>query len=150
MSTPQWRPIGSIKGPAGSRGPSWEVLPFSMQGGLRVVNGIGRFPIKGGTYHVETVAATVEEAPVGAPVILDVRVNGTSIYAANPNRRPTIHPGQNSATIGAHTPTVIEDGGYINVDVVQVGSILPGQFLVVAVRLQQIVAVGATVTGTTP
>lgn len=141
MSTPQWRPVGSIRGPEGKQGPSWEVPSFSMQGTLRVLTGAGRYPIKGGTYRLETVAATVEGPPLGSPIIVDVKVNGVSIYAGNLDRRPTIMPGTRDAVVGAHNPTIVSDGGYVNVDVVAVGDVLPGQFLVVAPRLQQIVAV---------
>jgi hypothetical protein len=147
VSTPQWRPVGSIRGPAGQTGPSWEVLPFSMQGSLRVMSGAGRYPIKGGTYRLETVAATVEVPPLGTAIVVDVRVNGVSIYAGHDDRRPTIQPGQHDADVGAHNPTIVTDGGYVNVDVVAVGSVLPGQFLVVAARLQQIVAADATLAG---
>lgn len=150
MSTPQWRPIGSIRGPQGLPGPSWEVLPFSMQGVLRVLTGAGRFPIKGGTYRLETIAATVEIPPTGAAVVADVRINGTSVYAGHPDRRPTIAPGQHTAVVGDHNPTIVTDGGYVNVDVVQIGSVNPGAFLVVAARLQQIVAVDETLAGLTP
>lgn len=150
MSEPSWRPVGSIRGPAGPAGPSWEVLPFSMQGVLRVLSGAGRFPIKGGTYRLETVAATVETPPLGAPIIADVRINGVSVYAGHDDRRPTIAPGAYAAVVGDHNPTIVTDGGYVNVDVVQVGSSLPGAFLVVAARLQQIVAVDETLAGLTP
>jgi hypothetical protein len=144
MTTPLWRPVGSIRGPEGRQGPSWEVLPFSMQGTLRVLTGAGRYPIKGGSYRLETVAATVEVPPLGSPVVVDVRVNGLSIYAGHPERRPTIAPGQHNAVVGAHNPTIVLDGGYVNVDIIAVGATLPGQFLVVAARLQQIVAADET------
>jgi hypothetical protein len=121
-----------------------------MQGQVRVITGVGRFPIKGGTYRLESVAATVEGAPVGSGIVVDVRINGTSVYAGHNDRRPTIRDGQNAAVVGEHNPTTVADGGYVNVDVVAVGSIMSGQFLIVAVRLQQIVAVGETLAGTTP
>ena len=141
MSTPVWTLRGSLRGPAGPRGPSVEVLPFSMQGQVRVASGVGRFPIKDGSYSLLSVAAAVEGAPVGAPIVADVKVNGVSVYATHPERRPTVPDGKYMATVGEHDATVLKDGDYENVDVLVVGSVLPGRFLVVVVRLEQIVAV---------
>lgn len=147
MSELAWRPVGSIRGPEGKPGASWEVPSFSMQGNLRVLTGAGRYPIAGGTFRLETVAAVVETPPLGSPVIIDVRVNGVSVYAGQPDRRPTIQPGQHTAVVGQHNPTIVSDGGHLNVDVVAVGSILTGGFLVVVPRLQQIVAVDEPLAG---
>lgn len=146
MSTPAWRPVGSIRGPAGPAGPALVFLPFSMQGQVRVVSGLGRFPVVGGTYRVETVAATVEAAPLGSPIVVDVLVNGASIYAGHPERRPAIASGATLATVGAHNPITVSDGDYVNVNVAAVGSLLSGHYLVVAVGLQQITAVDETLT----
>lgn len=129
---PQWHNVGDIVGL------SWEVVPFSMQGQVRAIAGIGRFPIADGVYRVASVAATVEDAPVGADLVLDVKVNGLSIYSGHPEDRPTIPDGGNTAVVGAHTDTTVAGGGYLNVDVLDVGTVLPGRFLVVAVRLQRI------------
>jgi hypothetical protein len=134
MSTPAWRPVGSVKGPQGPPGLSIEVIPFSMQGSLRVTDSVGRFPIKGGSYRIASIGVTVEDAPLGDPIILDVRANGTSIYT-DPDARPRIEPGTVTAVVGAHDPVVLTDGDYLNCDVVQVGSILPGTFLTAAIRL---------------
>jgi hypothetical protein len=68
-------------------------------------------------------------------------VNSTSIYAGHPERRPTIPAGLDLAVVGAHNPVTLGDGDTVSVDVLDVGSLLPGRFLVCAVRLEQIVAV---------
>lgn len=142
MSTPQWVPLRPLKGDPGPPGPSIEVLPFSMQGQIRVASGVGRFPIKGGDFMVLSVAAAVEGAPVGGPIVTDVLANGVSLYAGHPDRRPTIPDGATWATVGAHNATVLSDGDTLSVNVDTVGTLMPGRFLVVAVRLQQVVADG--------
>lgn len=132
VSPPAWTPVGSVKGP---EGPSVEVVPYSMQGVLRVVDSVGRFPISGDC-RILSVAAMVEDAPTGQPVIIDVLANGVSIYA-NPVNRPTIAPGTTRAVVGAHVDALLTDGDYLNCDVAQVGSGAPGTFLTVAIRLRR-------------
>ena len=142
MSTPQWVPLRTLKGDPGPPGPSIEVLPFSMQGQIRVASGVGRFPVKGGDFLLVSVAAAVEGAPVGGPIVVDVLANGLSVYGRYPERRPRIDAGETLAVVGAHEPRVFSDGDTLSVNVDQVGPLMPGRFLVVAVRLQQVVADG--------
>ena len=134
MSTPEWRPLGTVKGPQGPPGLSIEVLPFSMQGALHVAQSVGRFPIVGGAYKIASVGLSVEDYPVGGPIVVDIRANGQSIYA-DPADRPRIEAGQVMGTAGAHEPVILTDGDYLNCDVLQVGPYAPGTFLTVAVRL---------------
>lgn len=137
MSTPQWVPLRHIVGPPG---PSIEVLPWSMQGQVRAVSGIGRFPIVGGTYSILSVGCAVEQAPLGGPIIVDVKRNGVSIYAT-PDRRPRVNAGAHFGVGGEHQALVLRHGDYLTVDVVQAGQTFPGMHLTVAARLEQIVAV---------
>jgi hypothetical protein len=116
---------------------SWECAPFSLAGAVTTGAGVLRFPVKGGTFQIQTVAAMVGTAPTGASLIVDVNKNGTSIYGTQANR-PTIAASANAATVGAHTATTVTDGDYITVDVDQVGSTVAGSNLVVVIRMQRI------------
>lgn len=89
---------------------------FVEQGRLRIY-----FPY-GGTLAWAFAASHV--APTGAPIIVDVNVSGTTIYA-NQADRPTIPIGANASQI-AVVGAVVPQGGYVTVDVDQVGSLLPG------------------------
>jgi len=116
---------------------SWENTPFGYKGTLVVGTGTSRYPIKGGTFQIQTVAAMVGTAPTGASVIVDVNKNGSTIYGTQANR-PTIAVSTNSATVGAHTATTVTDGDYLTIDVDQIGSTVAGADLVVVVRMQRI------------
>jgi hypothetical protein len=116
---------------------SWENCPFSQGGTLTVKTGTLRYPVKGGTFQVQTIAAMVGTAPTGASVIVDVNKNGSTIYGTQGNR-PTIAASANSATVGAHTATTVTDGDYITIDIDQIGSTVAGADLVVVVRMQRI------------
>jgi hypothetical protein len=116
---------------------SWENCPFSLVGVLTVRTGVSRYPVKGGTFQIQTVAAMVNTAPTGASVIIDVNKNGSTIYGTQANR-PTIAASANAATVGAHTATTVTDGDYLTVDVDQIGSSVAGSDLVVVIRMQRI------------
>jgi lipopolysaccharide export system protein LptA len=116
---------------------SWECAVLSTSGVLIVRTGTGRFPIKGGTFTIQTVAVMVNTAPTGASLIVDVNKNGTTIYGTQSNR-PTIAASGTSATVGAHSVTSVTDGDYLTVDVDQIGSTVPGSDLTVVVRLQRV------------
>lgn len=113
-----------------------EAVPFSQAGALTVKTGTTRFPIKGGTFTILSVAAMVGTAPTGAAVILDVKKNGTTIFGTSANR-PTIAVSTNAATVGAHSVTSVTDGDYLTVDIAQVGSTVAGSDLTLVIRLQR-------------
>lgn len=115
---------------------AWENCPFSHGGALTVKTGVSRYPIKGGTWEVVSVAAMINTAPTGAAVIVDVNKNGTSIFGTQANR-PTIAVSTNSATVGAFTATTLTDGDYLTVDIDQIGSTVAGSDLTVVIRMRR-------------
>lgn len=117
---------------------SWENCPFSSVGALTVKVGANRYPVKGGTFQIQTVAVMVGTAPTGASVIVDVNKNLTSIYTTQANR-PTIAAGATAATVGAHAATTVTDGDHITVDIDQIGSTVAGSDLTAVIRMQRIV-----------
>lgn len=116
---------------------SWENCIFSQSGILAVRTGTSRYPIKGGTFQIETIAVMVNTAPTGATLIVDVNKNGSTIYGTQGNR-PTVAISGTSATVGAHDSTTVTTGDYISVDIDQVGSTVPGSDLVLVLRMQRI------------
>lgn len=109
-------------------------FPFAKAGVL--VIGVGTFAIYNDTgvpLTIRSVRATVGTAPVGAAIICDVNVSGTTIFTTQANRL-TIAAG--SKTSGKNTSanvTSIPDGGYLTVDIDQIGSTTAGSDLLVQI-----------------
>jgi hypothetical protein len=98
---------------------------------------VGTHPLhndSGTAWTILSVRASVGTASSGAAVVADVKLNGTSIFGANP--KPTIAAGQiTSGKLTALATTTVADGDRLTVDVVQVGSITPGKDLIVIVTV---------------
>lgn len=93
-------------------------------GSLRVYND------SGSTATISSVRASVGVAPVGRSIIVDAKVNDVSIFPTSP--KPTITAGTNTGLAVPDTPNW-PSGGYITIDVLQVGLSTPGADLVVSV-----------------
>lgn len=77
---------------------------------------------------VDYVSATFETPPTGAPIIIDIKQNGTSIFAASSG---LVIPDGTSTEVRVtsgfrETPLVVERGDKFTVDVNQVGTDFPG------------------------
>lgn len=104
---------------------------YTRVGELAPLQGKGRFYFEQGCV-IGKVRAAVGTAPTGAPVVIDVNVNGSSIYANQANR-PSIAAGSNTTT---STPGwAVTAGDYITVDIDSVGTINPGADLTVTVSI---------------
>lgn len=114
--------------------PTYYTLSMSVPGDLTVSSGTLRVPIaRAGT--ITGVRAMVNTAPTGASIILDVNLNGTSIYPTS--AKPTIAA---SGFDSGDTPpdtTALVAGDYLQVDVDQVGSTIAGSDAVLVVEIQQ-------------
>jgi len=106
--------------------------PWSKSGPLSVSTGVSRF-YADDYYYLSSVRASVNTAPVGASIIVDVLKNGSTIFTTTANR-PTITAGTNSA-ISAAPPDLlfVVPGDYLTVNVAQVGTGNPGADLTVNV-----------------
>jgi hypothetical protein len=107
------------------------LLPFSTGGALTVGTGSLRlrFP------HAATlisVTATVGVAPTGSPIIVDVNLNGITIFSTQANR-PTIPATTNVSNTATPNSTAVALGDYLTVDIDQVGSTIAGSNLTVIV-----------------
>lgn len=82
---------------------------------------------------IRSVRAVVRTAPTGASVLVDVNVNGTTVYATQGNR-PTIAAGAtNSGKSTGFSGSTIPDGAAVTVDIDQIGSTVAGAELTVQV-----------------
>lgn len=111
-------------------------VPYSKAGVLAVGAGTFRFhnPMDK-PMAIKSVRASVTTPPTGAAVIVDVNVNGTTIYGTQANR-PSIAAGTDYAEGGLPSVGTLPTDGYLTVDVDQVGSSTPGSDLVVTITLE--------------
>ena len=109
---------------------------FSSTGSIAVETGTHRlYNNRSSAWTINGVRASVGTAPTGASLIVDIKVNGTTIFTTQANR-PTISAG--SMTSGYVTNmniTSVAAGAYVTVDVAQVGSIIPGSDLTVQLEV---------------
>lgn len=78
------------------------------------------------------VVASVGQAPTGSDLVIDLKINGASIFS-NEGNRLTIHNGE---TIGFAGPVgTINPGDRLTLDVIQVGSNDPGCRLAITVAV---------------
>jgi hypothetical protein len=111
-------------------------IPYTKTGILTVTAGALRFPIYKNTTILGTIA-TVNTAPQGFPIIIDILKNGSSIYTTT-NNRPTIPIGGFMSQTPYPTPDVTTAilGDYIQVNILQVGSTTAGSDLTVIIITQ--------------
>lgn len=102
----------------------WEV--WSVSGAIAdltlvapITNPLRIYNLTGRTLTLIEVFASVGTAPNVNPIILDVNMNGATVFAA-PGDRPTIGLGTNTATATPTGTTLWPDGSYLTVDVDQV------------------------------
>jgi len=86
------------------------------------------------TLTIEEVRIVVKTAPTGASLIVDVNVNGTSIFNVTPANRPTITATNTEGTSGAPDTTALAKDDDITIDIDQIGSTVAGADLTVMVR----------------
>jgi hypothetical protein len=107
--------------------------PFSRQGLLQVTTGVSRF-YADDYYYLSGVRASVNTAPQGASIIVDVFKNGSTIFTTTGNR-PTITAGTFTASSAAPPDLLfVQPGDYLTVNIAQVGTgVNPGADLTVNV-----------------
>lgn len=97
---------------------------------LTVDTGLSRWYNRTGqTLTIVGVWLSAGVQPTGAPILVDVHKNGTTIFTTQANR-PTVAAATNGGTISA-TPnvTAFAQGDYLTIDIDQVGSTIAGGFL---------------------
>jgi hypothetical protein len=71
----------------------------------------------GATWTIYAVRATVETAPTGGQVIVDVNKNGTTIFTTQANRPTIAASGLTSGKVTNMDVTTVADGDYLTVDI---------------------------------
>lgn len=84
-------------------------------------------------FNIQNVTVAVNTAPDGADLIVDVNLNGVTIFTTQANR-PTIADGATEDLVSAPDVIAVAFNDVIEVDVDQVGSSAAGADLVVQVR----------------
>jgi hypothetical protein len=130
--------LGGPAGPEGPAGPAFVdvVIPFTIEG-LDAVTGVqpGSFSIPAGLTDV-SYELVCTDAPASANLIVDVRLNGTTVFGAN---KLSIDATETSSSTAATAADVVTDalpqGGVLTFEVIQTG-VLPdtGRGLKVIVR----------------
>lgn len=109
-------------------------LMFAKSGTL--VAGAGTFSFfndSGVPLTIRSVRATVNTAPTGAAVIVDVNMGGTTIFGTQANRPTIAAAAKTSGKATGFSVSTIPDGSSITVDIDQIGSTVAGADLVVQV-----------------
>lgn len=99
-------------------GSSIRQIPFKISGTLTTGAGATKMPnLTGTSWTISAVYAEVETAPSGGSVVVDVNVNGTTIFTTQANR-PTITTGNlNSGSVTNMNVTTVAAGDYLTIDV---------------------------------
>ena len=102
-------------------------------------NGVARWYNRGAALTIVGAWVSAGVVPTGADIIVDVNVNGSTIYSTQANR-PTVPATTNGGAISA-TPdtTALAVGDYLTVDIDQIGSTIAGGRIVVGIVVQQTV-----------
>lgn len=104
---------------------------YSLPGVLTVANGSLRlYNRSGGSWKLLLVYISVGTAPTGASIDVDVMLNGATIFSTTANR-PKITAGNNTGVSGVPDTTIVAVGDYLRVDVLGVGTTIPGADLTV-------------------
>lgn len=121
-----------VRGPIGPRQPL--VATYSDAGTITATPGSTRYYFTSDA-TITNVLVSVNTAPTGQALIVDINVNGTTIYT-NQAGRPTIPAGQFVSLSSTPDITAVTAGDYMTVDVDQVGSGVVGSDLVVQIEYE--------------
>jgi hypothetical protein len=107
------------------------LIQFAVDGALTTGTGTRRiYNPTGRTITIKQVTAHVVTAPTGAAILLDVNIGGTTVFTTQGNR-PSIAISGNTSTAGNSdaAASTLASGGYLTVDVDQIGSTVAGSDL---------------------
>jgi len=123
------------KGERGIDGRSVFTQTLTFTGELYVVTAKPRYYATfDGT--ITAIAVSVGTAPVGADIIVNLYINGTTIFDS-PSGRPTISDGSYSDLSSTADTATLNTGDYLTVSIDQVGSSFAGSDLTVQIELTQ-------------
>ena len=110
--------VGWTAESGGGGGTTVKQALFKAAGTITVASGATRlFNDTGATWTILSIRASVETAPSGGSVVVDVNKNGTTLFTTQANR-PTITTGNlTSGKVTTMDITTVADGDYLTVDV---------------------------------
>lgn len=111
--------------------PMWYITGTLTTG----TNKSAEIPWTGPTGTIKSIDARVKTAPTDADLILDINIDGTSIWASTQANRVKIAAGATTGTQTSFDDTSIADGEVLTIDIDQVGSTIAGANLTVALEI---------------
>ena len=110
---------------------------FSNTGNLVAETGTHRlYNDSASSWTIAGVRASAGVAPTGASVIVDININGTTIFTTQANRPTIAASGFTSGKVTNMDVTSVPVGSYVTVDVDQVGSTIAGGQLTVQLEVR--------------
>ena len=112
------------------------ILPLAVwNGALTVSTDVYRwFNNTGRTMTIKAVWISVGTAPTGSNILVDVNINGTTIFTTQANRPVIAATGFYSVRTTNMNITALTDGSYLTFDIDQIGSTVAGSNLIVTVE----------------
>lgn len=112
---------------ASTGGVKWSTRPrtatFKYAGVLAIGTGATRlYNDTGATWTVLSIRASVETAPSGSSVVIDVNKNGTTLFTTQANRPTITSTNTTSGKVTSMDVTTVADGDYLTIDVDAIGS----------------------------
>lgn len=119
---------GNVFGPIGER-----YYTLTVPGTLTVNSGVVRiYNLTGRDLTISKVHLGVNTAPTGATIIVDVNENGTTIFTVQANRPVIAIAAFSGESTTINAPTW-NDENYIQADIDQIGSTIPGSDLTITI-----------------
>lgn len=111
-------------------------LSYSESGVLTTIVGTMRlYNDTAATWTIQGVRASAGTAPTGASILVDVNVNGTTIFTTQGNRPTIAISGNTSGKVTNMNVTSVAVGAYLTIDIDQVGSTVAGSDLVIQLEV---------------
>jgi hypothetical protein len=107
---------------------------FTLAGALYTTTSFAPAYVVPRAMTIEKAFAYVKTAPVGAALIVDIAVNGTSIWNLTQGNRLTIADSASSGSQTLFDTTTLSEGDVLTIDIDQVGSTTAGSDLTVELR----------------
>lgn len=124
--------ISTQRGPLGVLADAVKVITLPVTSGTIATNtgAIRWYNDTGSDLTILSTRASLGTQPTGATAIVDINLNGTTIFTTQANR-PTIAVSTNTAQGGAPDVATIPAGSFVTFDVDQIGSTVAGANLCV-------------------